>query len=472
MREIHSPPLVSIIISTYNRSRLLPEAIESVLAQTYPSVELIVVDDGSTDDTPAVAARYGSRIHYIRQKNAGVSIARNRGFSASQGEFVGFLDDDDVYFKDKVALQVAALLEHPESPAANCNFYHMMQDGALHSHNGIIPARDTHHTLLLGNFIWMSGPLMRREALLAAGLFAPEMSLAADLDMWLRLSRLNDFVTIQKPLGAYRIQAGSMVTKADLAEQDCMAALSRAHNHLADTPANRKLKARSEAQWRLWFGANYLYAGKPECFERNYRRANELAPEMFRDEKFMTRRIAQDALNFRSPNSDAFCAAFFSNLPTELDFVRAYREHVEQHIVLAQALDEIANRDVGCGMELMKQALQLHPDMRNHPDMVREWLFEPAMCSREGAAVYLDRIRAGLPEDEPFLMRVVNEVKQDTSVWEGYLAYQQGEHGKARNKMLSGMVHRPSWLMNRGIVKVFMHSMLTSPRALAAAILL
>src|SRR5437773_3781756 len=98
---------VSVVIPTYNYARYLPEAIDSALAQTHAPLEVIVVDDGSTDDTPRVLAVYGDRIRVIRQANRGPGAARNTGIAAARGEYVGFLDADDVWLPRKLELQMA-----------------------------------------------------------------------------------------------------------------------------------------------------------------------------------------------------------------------------------------------------------------------------------------------------------------------------------------------------------------------------
>lgn len=97
-------PRFSVIIPAYNSETTLARAIDSVLAQSYPAQEIIVVDDGSTDGTPEVAARYGSKLHYIRQDNAGVSSARNQGAQAASGDWLTFLDADDWYYPDRLRL--------------------------------------------------------------------------------------------------------------------------------------------------------------------------------------------------------------------------------------------------------------------------------------------------------------------------------------------------------------------------------
>jgi glycosyltransferase involved in cell wall biosynthesis len=104
---INESPLISVIIPVYNRDHYLAEAIDSVLAQTYPSVELIVIDDGSTDRSAEIAQQYSLRYHF--QPNAGISAARNTGVALAKGTFLAFLDSDDIWVGDKLTKQMAAL---------------------------------------------------------------------------------------------------------------------------------------------------------------------------------------------------------------------------------------------------------------------------------------------------------------------------------------------------------------------------
>src|SRR5215216_1764150 len=104
---------VSAIIPTYNSARYLTEAVDSVLAQTVEDVEVVVIDDGSTDETELLMRGYGSRVRYLRQQNGGVARARNRGIEESRGQYVAFLDADDVWVPNKLERQVAALEKGP-----------------------------------------------------------------------------------------------------------------------------------------------------------------------------------------------------------------------------------------------------------------------------------------------------------------------------------------------------------------------
>ena len=112
---------VSVIIVTYNRSVLLERAIESVLAQTYSDFEIIIVDDGSTDNTPDVAKRYGDKVRYLRQDHAGLPAGRNLGIKDAKGRWVALLDDDDLWYKDKLSRQVERIRDLPEPAFVCCN---------------------------------------------------------------------------------------------------------------------------------------------------------------------------------------------------------------------------------------------------------------------------------------------------------------------------------------------------------------
>lgn len=117
-----SSPLVSVVIPTYNRAALVCEAVDSVLQQTYSNIEIIVIDDGSTDDTAAAIQRYGDRVRYSRRPNAGVNAARNLGIKQARGEFLALLDSDDLWAPYKIELQVRLLQSFQDVPFTFSNF--------------------------------------------------------------------------------------------------------------------------------------------------------------------------------------------------------------------------------------------------------------------------------------------------------------------------------------------------------------
>ncbi len=183
-------PLVSVVIPCYGQSVFLVEAIESVLAQEHARVETIVVDDGSPDDTAAVAARYPA-VRYLRQANQGVSAARNAGLRASRGDYVVFLDADDRLLPGALAAGLAAFTAHPECAFVYGEFRFISERGAVQGQRVRHPTTgDLYRALLLRNHIEMlSTVLFRRDVLVAARGFETRLRAAEDYELLLRLAR-------------------------------------------------------------------------------------------------------------------------------------------------------------------------------------------------------------------------------------------------------------------------------------------
>src|SRR5215471_14162103 len=110
-------PKVSVILPTFNRARFLPDALESIFVQGLPNVQVVVVDDGSTDDTEEVVAAYGKRVQYVRQENGGPAAARNTGLSLAKGSFISFLDSDDIWLPGKMNAELSAFEDAPWADA-------------------------------------------------------------------------------------------------------------------------------------------------------------------------------------------------------------------------------------------------------------------------------------------------------------------------------------------------------------------
>jgi glycosyltransferase involved in cell wall biosynthesis len=182
-------PRVSAIITTYNRRVFVQEAVDSVLAQSYDDWELIVVDDGSTDGTTETLERYGEKLRYCFQENEGASAARNRGLELARGEFVAFLDSDDLWLPRKLQVQVAYMDGHPDclicytdeiwirrGRRVNPKKRHAKYSGEIYPH--CLPLC----------IISPSSALMRRGLFEQVGAFDPTLPVCEDYDLWLRVA--------------------------------------------------------------------------------------------------------------------------------------------------------------------------------------------------------------------------------------------------------------------------------------------
>ncbi len=203
-------PLVTAIIATYNRASLVGKAIESILEQTYENIEVIVVDDGSTDNTQRVLMSFGDRVRVIRQDNAGPGAARNRGIAAAEGEIVAFLDSDDLWMPKKIERQVALLQRVDESvPCCVCDA-EMRFTGrptATSFQNFLLkPAVEeglwlNASEVLTSRFVLFNQmAAIRRGALERVGGFNEGLRFLEDYDLALRLSLLGAFAFIREPL--------------------------------------------------------------------------------------------------------------------------------------------------------------------------------------------------------------------------------------------------------------------------------
>jgi glycosyltransferase involved in cell wall biosynthesis len=216
--------LVSAIVPTYNRGYIVANAIESILEQTYDNIEIIVVDDGSTDNTDEVLKTYGDKIRVVHQANSGPSAARNRGIEISRGAIVAFLDSDDIWLPTKIERQVSLLRRAPESvPCCLCDGITRTPDGRQWSAFDIglfYPSCEeglwlnVSEVLATRFILFCQLVAIRREALEKVGYFDESLRFMEDYDLALRLSAEGPWGFIREPLAAMnQIPADSLSLK-------------------------------------------------------------------------------------------------------------------------------------------------------------------------------------------------------------------------------------------------------------------
>jgi len=207
--------MCSVVIPCHNHARFLDSAIRSALDQHDVTVQVIVVDDGSTDNTSEVAAAHGG-VRLIRQPNRGLSEARNAGLRVSASSSIVFLDADDVLLPDAVGTGLGYLAQRPDAPLAAGRSILIDRDGAELSAHWAPPVTSGHYrTLLTTNFIWTPGAtVMRRSAVLAAGGFLRDHAAAADYALYLRLARLGPFACHDRYVVMYRQHGDNMSQNA------------------------------------------------------------------------------------------------------------------------------------------------------------------------------------------------------------------------------------------------------------------
>ncbi len=210
---------VTVVIPAFNEAQAIGQVIESVRATCSDFVqEIIVIDDGSTDGTRQIVAAYGDRIKYIYQDNRGLAGARNTGILAAKGQYLAFLDADDVWLPDKLALEVKFLDTHPSVGLVYSNYtYFGSRPSPKRSGFESIPLPRGYalKELFMDNPISSSAVLIRKECFEKVGLFDESLRQCEDLDMWLRISTCFEVDHIDVPLSGYRLHERNMHLKSD-----------------------------------------------------------------------------------------------------------------------------------------------------------------------------------------------------------------------------------------------------------------
>jgi len=213
MSETMDNPLVSVVIATYNMATYLPLAVRSALAQTYRNIEVLIIDDGSTDATAESVAPFlaDARVRFRKQANGGQAVAKNRGIRESTGEYVAFLDADDLWAPDKLEAQIPLFAASPAVGVVYSGFACIDGEGApLASVPAKLHRGRVSGPLLIFNFVGFGTSVVKRECFQRLGSFNENLRMGIDYDLWLRFSTQYEFDYVDRPLLHYREWPGQM----------------------------------------------------------------------------------------------------------------------------------------------------------------------------------------------------------------------------------------------------------------------
>jgi len=228
-------PLVSVIIPTWNAADYLPSTLETVFKQTWTNVEILIIDDGSTDSTSELLNAYSGKVTTVVLENSGgPSRPRNKGIEHSSGEFIAFFDSDDLMEPEKLQRAMEIFEKHPEVDLVCSNFRSIDPDGQILNPDylqnytnfredlqpsiipevGLLPGEKAFRNLIRANFVGTSSVVCRKSILQAMDPFDEEMKNADDIDMWMRIARSGyTFAFINKALHSYRITPGGVTAR-------------------------------------------------------------------------------------------------------------------------------------------------------------------------------------------------------------------------------------------------------------------
>jgi glycosyltransferase involved in cell wall biosynthesis len=287
-------PAVSVIIPTYQRRHYVSRAVDSVLRQTFTNFEVIVIDDGSSDGTADALARYGDRIRYSWQPNRGLSAARNAGIDLARGAIVAFLDSDDRFRPDHLAVVTEAFAQHPEAVlVSTCPRSHVA---------GRQKARDARlvDALPLSLLDHVAGLVdciaVRREDLVAVGGFNEELRVAQDVELWLRLAARGPFSFVQRRTVVRQYTRGSLEERGGergdyLHDLDVIARTGIDEVERLQRRDQRELAARAEGKVRYVAALGALARGDEIVVHIALRDACRMLPELSREGALVAKRL-------------------------------------------------------------------------------------------------------------------------------------------------------------------------------------
>src|SRR5262249_47608813 len=269
--------LVSVVIPCYRQAHFLPEAIESALRQTYPDVEIIVVDDGSPDDTSIVAARYAN-VRCVRQPNRGLPAARNAGLAASAGEYVVFLDADDRLTVDALQLGVRELARDRDCAFVAGNQELIDENGTLVPVPPRRPITANHYCeLLKENFIWCpANVIYRRSVFDEVGAFDTSLAASEDYDLYLRIARRFPVRTHDRIVARYRVHRASMSTNSIRMLRSTLKVLRSQRRHVTSDPVLAAARESGIRRYRQFYGLRLI---SQIAVDMRVRRWRQVVPE-------------------------------------------------------------------------------------------------------------------------------------------------------------------------------------------------
>jgi len=256
-------PIVSVIIPTYNRAHLIQDALESVFAQTFKDYEVIVIDDGSTDNTREVLGPSMNQIHYFYQENQGISGARNRGILLSRGKYMAFLDSDDRWLPEKLEKQVSYMETHPKVGLLCCYLwrYEIGKENEREKRPQGFPKN--FEDLLRGpNLVPTSTVLIRRKCFEWVGTFDTSLPPIEDWDMWLRIARRFDIQCLDTVLSEHRRHPHNTTTDLAKVYQGYWRFYTKIFREYGNFLSDRNAFQKKAISFRYLLGTTYLKRGE------------------------------------------------------------------------------------------------------------------------------------------------------------------------------------------------------------------
>lgn len=453
-------PLVSIIIPTFNSADLLRLTLESVVKQTYQNIEVILIDDGSTDHTVEVARLFGDRVHYIFQENQGTDAAFRNAFEISTGKYISFLDHDDLIMPSKIKKQVEALEANPKIGLCYCGYFYIDGRSNWIQNYCLLPDENIVKELVLANFIWSGGPLVRREVVIDVGLY-DEAIWCSDWDFWLRIAHQGyQFIGLQQPLGAYRILPNSQMANVQGLGEGMQMTLDKFF--FDQNLPKEMLEIKNDAYSRIYFetSCGYYRVNSGEEGKRFFANSIDLMSQAQLELQSLAEMLAVASFGFRIRDSVAFIELIFAHLPGNLpvDAGKLYN-HVMVLVNLGLALrffSQGAETEARTAFEKSVNSLE---DTRISSDELVEFVSRITLSlPLHDPVLFLQKWLGSLPKNLVLSRSMRRQIMGRVCLDDALLQYHAEKYSRAWKSAFVSCINQPANLNNKGILSILIKS--------------
>lgn len=456
-----STPKVSIIMPTYNNGKYIGEAIESVLEQTYPNWELIVIDDGSTDDTAEIVTGFAEpRIRYIRQANRGVCVARNVGVEAAKGDYIAFLDADDRYRPDKLSAQVAHLDTHPEIGLTYGSRIEIDEHGQL-VNLARLPGEATLETVVLSFPFAPTDIIVRRHWIDICGGFRQGFVVNEDRDLYIRLVLAGCRCVGLPEFLAYR-RLNTQKTFRDLPARldDMLRALDTA---FGDVRCSQEIKALYRPAHRnvyLSWAYQAAIQGESSLAEEYWDAVLHYDPDSMADDG---KKLSQSLVRMSTRDGgdhETRLRRVFAQLPASMTVLASKDAWSVARGYLVQGVENTILGRTARGQKHLAHALALgaqvdEPFLRTVVEQLLN--HEAAFGAKATQPVLHELVRSlgqvGTPADIRWLQGCY-------AVNRAFTAYRHRCYTGVIKNAFQAIIHDPAYLMNRGVIALSIRSII------------
>jgi glycosyltransferase involved in cell wall biosynthesis len=355
---------VSVIIPAYNQGNYLREAIQSVLDQTYPNYEIIIVDDGSTDHTCEVAHEFSDdRVMYFYQANRGLSGARNTGIRHATGDYLSYLDSDDKFTPEKLAYLVKELEDKPDIGLVAGQAIPINEDGFRVGKTYNRPIPEIPQQLLLGNPLHVGSVLIRRTWQEIAGDFDETLRSYEDWDMWLRLVKLGCLTGwVPKPVSLYRFHTQQMTRNSRQMTEATFSVLDKFFDDPDLTEEWLDMKDRAYSSAHLRATASYYQSKEYASAQKHLVRASELDPDLLANNaEPLARRLSAFINSPKITNPLQFLENIYAHLPDELEVLRKQSKYYLSETAIQQAFEAYEQGEMRKARQATLRAVRYRP---------------------------------------------------------------------------------------------------------------